>query len=415
MTARTVLLCLDPAVEDRVLPQLVAAGHVVVARPVDASEAAAVLPRSGADLAIVSADTRHLDDALVHAAGSRIRLVVLAADADALRLAGRMGVRTALDAAADLTEILEAAEQDTAPAAAEETAPRPERAGGGRVIAVWGPTGAPGRTTTAITLAAELAATGARVALVDADTVGAAVAPSLGLLDEAPGFAAACRLAAAGALDGRELDRVSQQYRGARGGFAVLTGIGRAARWPELSTDRVTAVLAACRGWADHTVVDVGFNLESDEEIMSDLFAPRRNASTLAALRTADDVVAVGAADPVGLARFVRAYGELIETVETGRVAVVVTKVRGSAVGLNPGGQIRATLQRFAGLGDAVLVPNDPAGCDAALLTGRALPDAAPRSPAVQVLRRLVLDRFAARSIPAPRRRFARLRSAVSA
>ena len=148
---------------------------------------------------------------------------------------------------------------------------------------MWGPAGAPGRTTTAIALAAELAAAGLRVALVDADTIGAAVAPSLGLLDEAPGLAAACRLAAAGALTGAELDRVAQRYRCARGELLVLTGIGRPARWPELSADRVTKVLEQCRSWADHTVVDTGFNLEADEEIVSDLFAPRRNAATLAA------------------------------------------------------------------------------------------------------------------------------------
>ena len=41
-------------------------------------------------------------------------------------------------------------------------------------------------------------------------------------------------------------------------GFSVLTGIGRPSRWPELSTDRITTVLEACREWADHTVVDTG-------------------------------------------------------------------------------------------------------------------------------------------------------------
>jgi Flp pilus assembly CpaE family ATPase len=399
-----VLLCLAPQVEDRILPLLVARGIAVTGRPATAAEAAVVLSRVPADLLLVSAETRHLDDALVRAASAHGVAVVALAEPGADPAAiDRLGVPV-LSADAPLDELLAAVEQPVAaPAAAPERADHaPSR---GAVLAVWGPTGAPGRTTTAITVAAELAATGATVALVDADTVGAAVAPSLGLFDEAPGFAAACRLAGADALTTGELDRVAQSYRGPRGGFAVLTGIGRAARWPELSADRVTRVLEVCREWADHTVVDVGFNLESDEEIVSDLFAPRRNAATLAALRAADRVVAVGAADPVGLARFVRSYGDLVEVADQARIDIVITKVRASAVGLNPSGQIRATLLRFAGIEDVTLVPDDAGGCDAALLSARALPDAAPRSAAVAVLRRLVRDRLAPAPAPEPRRR----------
>jgi hypothetical protein len=72
----------------------------------------------------------------------------------------------------------------------------------------------------------------------------------------------------------------------------------------------------------------------------------------------------------------------------------MITKVRSSAVGLNPSGQIRATLHRFAGIDDVTLVPHDPAACDAALLSARALPDAGPRSAAVSALRRFVRDRL---------------------
>ena len=80
-------------------------------------------------------------------------------------------------------------------------------------------------------------------------------------------------------------------------GVQVLTGINRPSRWPELSEKRVTAALAVCRDWAEHTVVDVSASLERDEEIMADLEGPRRNAATLAALRSADLVVAVAHTD----------------------------------------------------------------------------------------------------------------------
>lgn len=61
----------------------------------------------------------------------------------------------------------------------------------GQVVAVWGPAGAPGRTTVAVNLAAELALGGREVVLVDVDTQAASVAQHLAILDEAPGVAAA--------------------------------------------------------------------------------------------------------------------------------------------------------------------------------------------------------------------------------
>src|SRR5665811_2305442 len=101
---------------------------------------------------------------------------------------------------------------------------------------------------------------------------------------------------------------IRDSYGSGRSGFWVLTGIGRPSRWPELSAQRVAATLQQCRLWVDFTVVDSGFSLEHDEEISSDLFAPRRNAASITALREADRVIAVGAADPVGLSRFLRAH-----------------------------------------------------------------------------------------------------------
>jgi MinD-like ATPase involved in chromosome partitioning or flagellar assembly len=267
------------------------------------------------------------------------------------------------------------------PEASVVAAPTGESPRHPRVIVVWGPAGAPGRTTLAIGLAAELAARGRAVCLIDADTYGGTVAPALGLLDEAPGFAAACRLAGSESLTMAELDRVAQQAGGEGGApFAVLTGIGRPHRWPELSTGRVTAVLDRARRWREVIVVDAGFNLETDEEVSSDLAAPRRNAATVAALRSADQVVAVGGGDPIGLARLLRSHGELLEVAEGARVRVVINRVRASVLGIDPRGQVRQTLERFAGIRDAVLIDNDADAADLALLTARPVTTAAPRS-----------------------------------
>ncbi|MET3800349.1 MinD-like ATPase involved in chromosome partitioning or flagellar assembly [Clavibacter michiganensis] len=254
----------------------------------------------------------------------------------------------------------------------------------GRVIAVWGPQGAPGRTTTALAIAGEVAAAGRSAVLVDADVHGGTVAATLGLLDEAPGFAAACRLAAADSLTVEELDRIAQHHPSTRApGFSVLTGISRPDRWPELAEGRVSAVLQVCRGWRDYTVVDASFNLEDDEEISSDMFAPRRNAATHAVLRGADHVVAVVSADTVGLSRFFRAYVQLLEIVDPSRVSVLVNRVRPSAGGWDAAGQVRRTLLRFGSVEAEAYVPEDRESLDAAVLAGATLRDVAPRSPAL--------------------------------
>jgi len=278
---------------------------------------------------------------------------------------------------------------------ADDAAPRR-----GRVVAVWGPVGAPGRTTTALELAAALGGLARRgrrrrgrgraddvvpaqesVLLVDADTYGASVAARLGLLDDAPGLAAVARAAGQGALDLPTLARHSPAV-GSR--LRVLTGITRAARWPELPASAIEVVLERARELADWTVVDCGPLLEADELLMYDTHAPQRNGATLAALQAADVVVVVGAADPVGIQRLVRGLEDLREVPVpvAGERVVVANRVRSSAVGAHPEAAVQDALARYAGVEDVHLVPDDPAGLDAALLVGRTLAEQAPGSPA---------------------------------
>ncbi len=254
----------------------------------------------------------------------------------------------------------------------------------GRVIAVWGPHGAPGRTTIALGLACELAREGRRVGLVDADTHAPALALATGLADEGPGFAAACRQAERGTLTTAELTRIAL----ALGDVDVLTGINRPARWTELGHERVRAALVACRPWADDTVVDIAAALERDEEIVSDLDGPRRNAATHAALAEADLVVAVVAADPVGVSRFVRAYPDLRAAAGAVPVRVVVNKLRPGPLGIDARGQVRRTLERYAGVGDVWFVPWDGKAADAALLAARSVSQVSPRSALATAVRR---------------------------
>jgi len=404
----TLALALDRDTEDRLLADIVEYGHAIVARVGTARDLLVALDVRPPEAVVVGAGRATLTADLIAACDGRgIRLIALAASDLDRRHAASLGLYEVVDAGADWSEV------ETLLVAGIVV---PLRIGGragaggggalraGSVIAVWGPAGAPGRTTLAINIAAEIAAAGHTVVLADVDTYSGSVAPSLGMLDEAPGFAAGCRLAGTDSLTQSELERIAQRYNSPQGAFWVLTGIGRPSRWPELSSERVSGTIDALRQWVDYVVLDTGFNLESDEEISSDLFAPRRNAATLTALRCADQVVACGLADPVGMARFLRAWVELADLLATDRVSVVMNRVRASAVGLDPAGQVTQALLRFGGIESPILVPHDQQGVDAAVLTGRTLRDAAPKSPARASIRRFVCTELL--PVPEPRAAF---------
>ena len=142
-------------------------------------------------------------------------------------------------------------------------------------------------------------------------------------------------------------------------------------------------------------MVDVAAPLDRDEEIVSDLAGGRRNAATIAALQEADLVVAVAGADPVGISRFVRGYAQLRETVGATPIAVVANRLRPGALGIDARGQVRRSLDRFAGIRDVWFVPQDPRSADAALLAARPIADVARRSPIVSGVRRFVSEALA--------------------
>lgn len=274
----------------------------------------------------------------------------------------------------------------------------------GAVVAVWGPTGAPGRTLLATTLAAEAALLGVATLLVDADTYGGAIAPALALLDDAPGLAAAARAATAGTLDVAALAGHARTIRLPQGApLRVLTGLVRPDRWPELRPTAVAQVLQTARRLVPFTVVDCAFCLETDEELSYDSVAPRRNGLARAVLADADHVLAVGSADPVGLARLVRALPDLTDAAPSARRQVVVNRLRPGPVPGDPAAEVEQALRRFAGVATPVLLPEDRGAVDAALATGRTVSEAAPSSP-YRVAVRDLAGRLTGHPAPAARR-----------
>lgn len=424
----------DPSREADLVASLGSNGHGVhvVRRCVDVADLVAAASAGLARAALLSADLRRLDgDTLTRLAVAGVAVVGLVppGDAPSEQRLRRLGVGQVLPVDAPVSVIaqavLSAVTVGTAapvhamagpatsvpPAprlAAEDVIPEGGGVGVGSVVAVWGPTGAPGRSSVAIGIAAEIAELGIETLLVDADVYGGAVAQLLGLLDESPGLAGACRLANNGTLDLAGLAELTVHVRPR---LQVLTGITRADRWPELRPTAIDAVLGLARSLAAVTVVDCGFSLERDEEISFDTAAPRRNGATLTVLEAADTVLGVAAGDPIGLHRYVRGLSDLAEAVPTATPISVVNRVRADAVG---GGdahaEIRAALDRFAGVRDPWFIPLDVASYDAAVASGRTLVEVARSSSARRALRELATSVVGAEP-PRPRRRLIRSRT----
>ncbi len=423
MTQRALLAGAGEPWESAVVRALQGPGSsfTLVRRCVDVADAVATAASGQADVALLGRDLPGVDgDAvtrlraagaqpvLLHAAG---RAESEAGDLEARAL--RLGIPLVEVSAPDLTGRIAAAlapprpggaagddsTRSTAPATKwappDGAEPDPDRwaaAGppGGRpaqLVAVWGPTGAPGRSTLALNVAAEAAGLSRRALLIDADVYGGSVAPMLAVLDEVSGLLAAARAANVGGLDETAL---LDHARLVSAGLSVLTGLPRADRWPQLRPAAFAAVLAAARRCAELVVVDCGFNLETDEELVFDVAAPRRNGATLQVLEDADVVLAVGSADPVGLMRLARGVVDLAETVPGADVRIVVNRVRPS-LGWSAQ-EVTATVQRFTGLRPVAFLPVDVAGLDRALVTGRVLRDVAPESALRRELQLLAGD-----------------------
>jgi Flp pilus assembly CpaE family ATPase len=380
----------------------------VVRRCVDIADLLAAAASGTARAVVLSADLRRLDrEVLEQLAAARVAVVGLVEPGDdaAERTLSELGVRHILPTDATTAVVTDAlhravaagtepsrgiADPRTALPDLPDSQPRlPALPGPGAVLAVWGPTGAPGRTTVAIGLADETARLGLPTLLIDADTYGGVIGQALGLLDEAPGLAAAARTDAAGRLDVRALASHARTI-GPR--LRVLTGIGRPDRWPEIRANTIASVLRCARSLAALTVVDCGFCLEQDEEISFDTAVPRRNGVTLDVLETADIVVAVGSADPVGVQRLIRGLAELGGVMPAVQPRVVVNRLRNVAVPGDPRREVSAALARFAGVERADFLPYDRLAADRALANGRTLAEACPGSELRVALAALAAD-----------------------
>lgn len=363
-----VLLAAGGAAWEASALQLLGEGSTpVLKRCVDLADLLASAATGQADVAVVAGDLPGLDaDAVMQLLRADVRCIAVAPDAEAEALT-RLGV-VAVVPQGDLTSLAEGVVTAGTRELVLDPEPEPDSAldlavPTGRIVAVHGPAGAPGRTTLAIGLAAEHAHRGERAVLVDADPHGGAVAQHLGVLDEVSGLLAAARLVNAGSLDAAAFARCRRVVADR---FEVLTGLPRPDRWVEARPGVLDAVLDRAREVAD-VFVDTGFSLEDDVELGRSI---SRNQLTLDAVAAADLVVVVGSAEPTGLARLARTLVDLRDSTSV-PVTVVVNRMRDSLgwssrdiVGMVEG-YIRPAGVHF--------LPEDRPATDKALVAGKAV------------------------------------------
>lgn len=390
--------------ESAALPEL--NGHpgiVLVKRCVDVTDLLASATTGQATVAVVSLDAPGFDGSAVHHLRQHgVESVAVLADPgrgvlrDRLQRLG-LGFGLGADQLAHLPEaVLAAGSADRGSEAPTRSGPA-MGPGDGRCTVVWGPGGAPGRTTLALGIAGELSRRQAAPLVIDADPWGGTIGQHLGMLDDVSGLLACARAAASGRLAG---DYLGLQRRVA--GLRVVTGLPRPDRWVEVRNGLIEQLVELGKRQGD-VVVDTGFDLEDDP---SAEFSgrPTRNGMTLEALSVADEVVVVGSADPVGLSRLARGLVDLREVTAGRPVRVVVNRMRAS-LGWSEADVI-GMVSGFAELSAVHFLPDDRAAADRALLGGRMLAELGDSGLSRAVAR--VVDAMRPGATPSRRRRFSR-------
>ena len=356
----------------------------VVRRCADLTETLAVVAAGIGDVVLIDLSVRGL---------SRDAVASMLRSAAVIGLRSReeaegttVGLRHVLEADAPIEEILAAvtaavsSDEEHSGWVQEGEEPASERETG-RLVAVWGPAGAPGRSTVAANLAAEAALAGHGTVLVDADTYGPSLSQMLGVLDEAPGLVAAARAHDRDTLTEETLDALLPVVQT---NLRLLSGIGVPARWAELRRGAMDGVWSALRRRGGIVVADIAPVLEEDEELSYDTAAPQRNAAALSALEAADAVIAVVVADPVSITRLLRDHTRLQE-LGVEELHVIVNRA-GSPV---PGDRIRELIASRMPVDSLHLLPDDPVSCRTAAWDGALLSEAAARSALRRGLREI--------------------------
>ncbi len=247
----------------------------------------------------------------------------------------------------------------------------------GAMIAFWGPAGAPGRTALALAVAHTIAGRGIETMIVDADERAPGIAAALGLLDTDSGLALAAGLADRGALNTHSLARHARQLNPH---WRVLTGLNSPDDWHQVPGAAAGQLLRCCRALCDFVIVDVGAELERDDELLHDQFMPRRDAAAIAACESADVVVAVCGPEPPALARLCSRLAVVRQAAPTARLVIAVNRARAALGSVATEREIRRVLADAADA-QVEFIPDDQRTFDAATCRQVLPTERDPRSP----------------------------------
>lgn len=349
-------------------------------------DALALLATHPPDIVLVEARSGLVSAELVSRCDTAgIRLVALITGPDADTVADSLGIGERVRHPRDLSLIAQGLPPGSGDTAGYDNAP-------GELWAVWGPPGSPGRTTMAIAMCASLVTRGYRAVLVDADPRGGTVAPALGILDDVPGFIAACRLAKRGELNAPELQRLLSRYSLQARTMSVLTGLTRMMCRGEAPTASVSAVVEKLRESFDLVIVDAGSDLVGDSELSH--AEPSDHAQLSSDLLSlADAVIAVAHASPTGVARLARSLPDATR-LAPGRVHVWLNGVDPVRRALREEGVLAEALWRFAEVSDYSPIHRDDAMRHAVMagVTPQEIPGKHPALVGVEAALQRVLD-----------------------
>jgi Mrp family chromosome partitioning ATPase len=242
------------------------------------------------------------------------------------------------------------------------------------LIAVWGPPGAPGRTTIAVGLADALARRSFRVCLVDADTYAPSIDIALGISGGGIATATVRAESASGSVSSSCWIDVSST-------LSVLPGLGPSQSWRDLRPSRLVALWDLVRGEFDVVVVDVGSCIEDDDAASP--WATRRNAAAVTALQMADHIVAVADSSPAGAARIARGWPQLMDITAAHQPVLVQNRASRKA------GDWQATVSELGVSATVVSIPHDPRSVTSCWAHAATLSERAPRSPVTRAMRKL--------------------------
>lgn len=258
------------------------------------------------------------------------------------------------------------------------------------VIAIWGPSGSPGKSTVAANIATELSLSGQKVLLIDLDTLAPSLALGLGLVDTPAGLSACLRLVEQGRFSIDEYHRLTIAIALGRHELRFMPGLSAPHRWPEVSPERFAKLLESVSGLVDLVVVDLAQATQFKSQIFhpstSMNMDPDRDDLLKEVLLRADKLVMLTGADPIAAQRFMQSQEYLSEVAPNRDQYVVVNRFRTGALGANAKEELEQTFLALTKLRIDGFIPEDRENIDKAMLNGLPLALLKRSSPARQAI-----------------------------